>query len=190
MAEDKKAADVAMELAEDARESTWEYRSFTAEMFKGKFGWDLMHPFPAQSEEDKKIGDDLLEKVKEVLETYIDPYETDRSGEYNREALDKMAEIGLFGMKIPKEYGGLGLSVQNYARVLGMIGSYCGSTVTYLSAHQSIGVPEPGEDDHVGGTVRRRHLLDAQRRQVVVHERYGPEYHAYRGHGPYAGQDI
>ncbi|HQN01026.1 MAG TPA: acyl-CoA dehydrogenase family protein, partial [Candidatus Hydrogenedentes bacterium] len=143
MAEDKKAQDVAMELAEDARESKWEYRSFTAEMFRGNFGWDLMHPFPAQSAEDKAIGDALLEKVKEVLETYVDPYEIDRSGEYSREALDKLAELGLFGMKIPKEYGGLGLSVQNYARVLGMVGSYCGSTVTYLSAHQSIGVPEP-----------------------------------------------
>lgn len=143
MAEDKKAADVAMELAEDARDATWEYRSFTAEMFKGTFGWDLMHPFPVQSAEDKAIGDELLAKVKDVLETYVDPYVTDRDGEYNREALEKLAEIGLFGMKIPKEYGGLGLSVSNYARVLGMVGSYCGSTVTYLSAHQSIGVPEP-----------------------------------------------
>lgn len=143
MAEDTKAKDVAMDLAEEARESTWEYRSFTAEMFKGSFGWDLIHPFPEQSPEDKKIGDELLVKVKEVLETYVDPYEIDRTGEYPREALEKMAEIGLFGMKIPKKYGGLGLSVSNYARVLGFVGSYCGSTVTYLSAHQSIGVPEP-----------------------------------------------
>ncbi|NLN92943.1 MAG: DNA polymerase II [Candidatus Hydrogenedens sp.] len=143
MAEDTKAKDLAMDLAEDARESTWEYRSFTAEMFRGKFGWDLMHPFPTQTEEDKKIGDELLVKVKALMEEYIDPYEIDRTGEYSPEALDKMAELGLFGMKIPQEYGGLGLSISNYARVLGLVGSYCGSTVTYLSAHQSIGVPEP-----------------------------------------------
>ena len=143
MAEDTQAKDVAMEMAEDARDTTWEYRSFTAEMFKGKFGWDLLHPFPKQPEEDKKIGDEILAKVKEVLETHIDPYVIDRDGEYPREALDALAELGLFGMKIPKEYGGLGLSVSNYARVLGLVGSYCGSTVTYLSAHQSIGVPEP-----------------------------------------------
>ncbi len=143
MAEDTQAKDVAMEMAEDARETTWEYRSFTAEMFKGNFAWDLLHPFPVQSEEDKKIGDELLEKVKEVLDKHVDPFVIDRDGEYPREALDALAEIGLFGMKIPKEYGGLGLSVSNYSRVLGYIGSYCGSTVTYLSAHQSIGVPEP-----------------------------------------------
>lgn len=143
MAEDTKAKDIAMDLAEEAREAKWEYRSFTAEMFRGNFGWDLLHPFPAQSPEDKAIGDELLVKTKEVLEQYVDPFAIDRDGEYNREALDKMAEIGLFGMKIPKEYEGLGLSVSNYARILGLVGSYCGSTVTYLSAHQSIGVPEP-----------------------------------------------
>ncbi len=140
---DNKAKDAAMQLAEDARQADWESVSFTAEVFKGNFRWDLLHPFPAQSPEDEAIGDAYLEKVKAVLEKHVDPYKIDAQGEYPREALDAMAEIGLFGMKIPKEYGGLGLSITNYARVLGLIGSYCASTVTYLSAHQSIGVPQP-----------------------------------------------
>ncbi len=140
---DTKARDVAMELAEDARQAEWENVSFTAEVFKGSFRWDLVHPFPAQSPEDRKIGDDYLVKVREVLERHVDPYQIDEQGEYPVAALDAMAAIGLFGMKIPKEYGGLGFSITNYARVLGMIGSYCSNTVTYLSAHQSIGVPQP-----------------------------------------------
>jgi alkylation response protein AidB-like acyl-CoA dehydrogenase len=140
---DNKAKDVAMQLAEDARQAEWESVSFTAEVFKGNFRWDLIHPFPVQSPEDRKIGDDYLVKVREVLEKHVDPYKIDEQGEYPREALEAMAAIGLFGMKIPKEYGGLGFSVTNYARVLGLIGSYCSNTVTYLSAHQSIGVPQP-----------------------------------------------
>ncbi|HOC72693.1 MAG TPA: acyl-CoA dehydrogenase family protein, partial [Candidatus Hydrogenedentes bacterium] len=116
---------------------------FTAELFKGDFRWDLINPFPAQDAEDKKIGDAYIEKVKKVLEEHVDPYEIDRTGVYPREALKAMADIGLFGMKIPKEYDGLGLSISNYARVLGVVGSYCSNTVTYLSAHQSIGVPQP-----------------------------------------------
>ena len=140
---DNNAKDVAMQLAEDARQEDWESVSFTAEVFKGGFRWDLLHPFPAQAPEDKLIGDEYLEKVKAVLEEHIDPYKIDAEGEYPAEALDAMAAIGLFGMKIPKEYGGLGLSVTNYARVLGLVGSYCANTVTYLSAHQSIGVPQP-----------------------------------------------
>jgi len=110
---DNKAKDVAMQLAEDARQAEWESVSFTAEVFKGNFRWDLIHPFPVQSPEDRKIGDDYLVKVREVLEKHVDPYKIDEQGEYPREALEAMAAIGLFGMKIPKEYGGLGFSVTN-----------------------------------------------------------------------------
>ncbi|HOH50751.1 MAG TPA: acyl-CoA dehydrogenase family protein [Candidatus Hydrogenedentes bacterium] len=143
MAEENKDKDVAMQIAEDARQAEWDAVSFTAELFKGDFRWDLINPFPAQDAEDKKIGDEYIEKVKKVLEEHVDPYEIDRTGVYPREALKAMADIGLFGMKIPKEYDGLGLSISNYARVLGVVGSYCSNTVTYLSAHQSIGVPQP-----------------------------------------------
>ncbi len=142
MADDKQK-DVAMQMAEDARQAEWDAVSFTAEMFKGNFRWDLLSPFPAQDPEDKKIGDEYIEKVRAVLEQHVDPFKIDEEGEYPREALEALAAIGIFGMKIPKEYGGLGLSVTNYARVLGLVGSYCSNTVTYLSAHQSIGVPQP-----------------------------------------------
>src|SRR5512137_3177407 len=100
---DAKARDVAMELAEDARQAEWENISFTAELFKGSFRWDLVHPFPAQPAEDAAIGDAYLEKVRDVLEKHVDPYAIDEAGEYPRAALKAMADIGLFGMKIPKE---------------------------------------------------------------------------------------
>ena len=141
--EDNKAKDAAMELAEDARQTEWVAPSFTAEMFRGNFRWDLMHPYPEQDPKDKAEGDALMERTREVLEQYLDPIEVDRTGEYPKEVLEKLAEIGLFGMKIKKEYGGLGLSQTNYARMLSFIGSYCQNTVTWLSAHQSIGVPQP-----------------------------------------------
>ncbi len=160
--EDVAQKDAAMELAEDARDAEWEFESFTAEMFRGDFRWDLMHPFPTQSEEDKKIGDELIEKLRPVMEE-LDPFELDRLGDENHpENKDyedksynnplpesfrqKLADLGLFGMKIPKKYGGLGLSISNYARVLTFVGSYCSSTVAWLSAHQSIGVPQPLKD--------------------------------------------
>ena len=140
---DTKDKDVSMQLAEDARQAEWENVSFTAEVFKGSFRWDLLHPFPAQSADDKRIGDEYIEKIRPVIEKFVDPWKIDAEGEYPPEALDAMAAVGLFGMKIPKEYGGLGFSVTNYARVLGFLGSYCASTVAYVSAHQSIGVPQP-----------------------------------------------
>jgi len=65
--EDTKAKDAAMELAEEAREAEWKFPSFTAEMFRGNFRWDLMHPYPEQDPEDKKIGDELIEKTRAVM---------------------------------------------------------------------------------------------------------------------------
>ena len=143
MADQKSAKDQAMELAESARETEWKFPSFTAELFRGNFRWDLIHPYPRQDAEDKRIGDELIEKVRTVLEEHLDPIAVDETGEYPQSVLDELAKIGLFGMKIDQKYGGLGLSQWNYGRVLSFIGSYCQSTVTWVSAHQSIGVPQP-----------------------------------------------
>ncbi len=67
------------------------------------------------------------------------------------EVLDGLARLGAYGIKIPVEYGGLGLSQVSYNRALAIVASRCGSTGAFLSAHQSIGVPGPvmmfGTDD-------------------------------------------
>ena len=133
----------AMDLAEESREAEWTAPSFIAELFRGSFRWDLLHPFPLQDPEDKKIGDDLIVKAKQVLEEHLDPDKADREYQMPPELIKALGEAGFFGMKIAKEYGGLELSVTNYSRVVAFIGSYCQSTATWLSAHQSIGVPQP-----------------------------------------------
>ena len=143
MATQSSAKDQAMELAEAARETEWKFPSFTAEMFRGNFRWDLLHPYPEQDAADKQIGDELIAKIRVVLEENLDPIEVDRTGEYPMQVLEELAKIGVFGMKIAPEYGGLGLSQWNYGRVLSFMGSYCQNTVTWVSAHQSIGVPQP-----------------------------------------------
>lgn len=133
----------AMDLAEDSRETEWQFPSFVGELFQGRFRWDMLSPFPEQSDEDRRIGDDLIAQVKVVLERTLDPEQVDLTAQIPQAALDALAELGLFGLKIPKEYGGLGLSQTNYNRVCGFISTYCGSTGATLSAHQSIGVPQP-----------------------------------------------
>lgn len=133
----------AMEVAEDARETTWTHPSFAAQLFAGSFRADLLFPFPDQSPEDRKIGDEFLERLEAVLREKVDPETVDQTGELPPEALDALIELGCFGMKIPKEYGGLGLSQTNYNRACQLIASHCGSTAVWVSAHQSIGVPQP-----------------------------------------------
>lgn len=132
-----------LEFAEDARESEWKYPSFALKLFHGQIDWKLISPFPRQSDEDKKRGDEFISKLKEVLLKYINPDEVDRTGLISPEAYKALGEIGAFAIKIPKEYGGLGMSQVNYNRAIHFVASYCGSTAVLLSAHQSIGVPQP-----------------------------------------------
>ena len=132
-----------LELAEDSREHEWKYPSFVAELFQGRLRWDLILPFPVQSAEDKRIGDEFLKQLEIVLKEHIDPDEVDRTGDIPERAFKALADMGCFAMKIPKEYGGQGLSQANYNRAVHLAASYCSSTAVWLSAHQSIGVPQP-----------------------------------------------
>lgn len=138
-----KAKQAAMDLAEDSRQADWHHPSFVGELFKGSFRWDLIHPYPLQDDADKQIGDAVLRNLKECLKTHVDPVAVDRDQHLPQSAIDALAAGGYFGMKIPKKYGGLGLSVTNYARAMELVGSWCGTTAVWLSAHQSIGVPQP-----------------------------------------------
>lgn len=138
-----KEARASLEFAEDSRETEWVHPSFAAMLYQGQVKWDLMHPFPRQTDEDKRIGDEFIEKLQAYLEANYDADEVDRTGEIPDSVLKGLAELGCFAMKIPTQYNGLGLSQVNYNRALHLTGSYCGNLTALLSAHQSIGVPQP-----------------------------------------------
>ncbi|MBI2421877.1 MAG: acyl-CoA dehydrogenase family protein [Candidatus Hydrogenedentes bacterium] len=140
---DDKNKQESLDVAEDSRETEWQSPSFVAELFSGRFIWEHVHPFPLQSAEDRQIGDTYIEKLRGVLEKHIDPSEVDRTADLPQSAIAALAEAGVWGMKIPKEYGGLGFSQTNYSRVCAFISSYCASTSAWVTAHQSIGVPQP-----------------------------------------------
>src|ERR1051325_9965982 len=144
MAEQKtKGAIEAMEVAEASRETEWEKPSFVGDLFLGKLNVDLIHPFPEQPAADKAEADDFLNKMDRFLSENVDADAIDAKGEYDYSLFDGLNELGAWGMKIPKEYGGLGFSATNYNRAIGLVATWCGSTVAWLSAHQSIGVPQP-----------------------------------------------
>ena len=133
----------AMEVAEASRETEWEKPSFVGQLFLGNLNTDLIHPFPEQPAADKADADDFLVKLERFLAENVDADKIDEQGEYDYSLFDGFSELGAWGMKIPKEYGGLGFSATNYNRAIGLVATWCGSTVAWLSAHQSIGVPQP-----------------------------------------------
>jgi alkylation response protein AidB-like acyl-CoA dehydrogenase len=133
----------AMEVAEASRETEWEKPSFVGDLFLGKLNLDLIHPFPEQPAADKAEADDFLKKLERFLAENVDADKIDEDGEYDYSLFEGLNQLGAWGMKIPKEYGGLGFSSTNYNRAIGLVATWCGSTVAWLSAHQSIGVPQP-----------------------------------------------
>ena len=133
----------ALELAEASREGHWEYPTFAGALFMGQFPWNLIHPYPELPEDRDERGEAFLSDLERYLRESVDPDEIDRTGEIPAEVFRGLANLGAFGIKIPREYGGLGLSQQYYSRAAMLAGSYCANTAALLSAHQSIGVPQP-----------------------------------------------
>ncbi len=131
----------ARELAEASREKDWKQPSFLKELFLGNFRLDLMHPFPLHEAPRPEFAKFYREFV--ALLDRTDSVEMDRSGEYPEELLRDLSDLGAFGMKIPKVYGGLGFSNAEYQAVMEYVGRVDGNVSALLSAHQSIGVPNP-----------------------------------------------
>ena len=130
------------QVAEHARETEWEGRTFLREIFLGKLLLPLIHPFPMAKEERPEFTR-FYHEMETFLREQVDSAAIDQLGEYPEHVIDGLRKLGAFGMKIPTEYGGLGFTVSEYCQVMQLIGSADNNVSALLSAHQSIGVPQP-----------------------------------------------
>ena len=131
----------ALEVAEAARDEMKE-KSLAGGLFVGELNLKNARPFPHQSIADRADGATYLKQFLNIMQR-VDVDEIDRTGEIPDWALKEMANIKSFALKIPKEYDGRGLSQMNYAKGAIVSGVFCGNIAALLSAHQSIGVPQP-----------------------------------------------
>ncbi len=141
--ERKISAEEAREVAEAAREQEWSQPSFVRELFLGSLRMDLVDPFPEQDPAEELRARPFLDALEQFLREKVDSDKIDREGEIPDEVIDGLRRLGAFGIKIPREYGGLGLSQLSYMRAIQLVSSIDGSLTALLSAHQSIGVPQP-----------------------------------------------
>src|SRR4051812_17528378 len=107
MSEGKRAA---LELAEASRDPLDDRGSFASNLFVGRYDFERIFPFAEQSAEDRAKGEEFLANLKKYLHDNVDADEIDRTGDIPQKNIDDLFEMGAFGIKIPKEYGGLGLS--------------------------------------------------------------------------------
>jgi alkylation response protein AidB-like acyl-CoA dehydrogenase len=129
-------------LAEASRQTEWDRPSFAKGLYLGRFDVSLIHPHPRGAAEDVERGEAFLATLRGVCEK-LDGERIEREDRVPDEYLAALSEIGVFGMKIPQEYGGLGLTMAYYGKALMLLGSVHASIGALVSAHQSIGVPEP-----------------------------------------------
>jgi len=130
-------------VAEASRETSWEAPSFVRELFLGRLVLDLIHPFPEPEADEQQRAKPFLSALEHFLREEVDAEEIERDAKIPQRLIDRLRALGAFGIKIPREYGGLGLSQYSYGRAMAMVGTVNGSLVALLSAHQSIGVPQP-----------------------------------------------
>src|SRR2546430_4098702 len=141
--ERKVSADEAREVAEAAREQEWAAPSFVRDLFLGRLRLDLVHPYPEQDAEEIRRAQPFLDKLERFLREQVDSDRIDREGEIPEAVIQGLRDLGAFGIKIPREYGGLGLSQLSYMKAIELVSSIDGSGTALLSAHQSIRVPPP-----------------------------------------------
>src|SRR6266487_2569199 len=155
----------ALELAEASRDPLDERGSFASNLFIGRYDFDRIFPWPEQSAEDREAGKEFLTNLEKYLRENVDADEVDRTGEIPQKNIDELFALGAFGVKIPKQYEGLGLSQVNYGRAAMLLGSWDENLTALVSAHQSIGVPQPllllGTDEQ-----KKKYLPRVARREI------------------------
>ncbi len=115
-------------------------QSFMKAAFHGVIPEDLVMPYPEMASEERETVSMVLETLRRFGEERIDSARIDREHRIPDELLGELKEMGLFGLLIPEEHGGLGLSNTAYARVMQEVAAIDGSLAVTLGAHQSIGL--------------------------------------------------
>lgn len=128
-------------LAEEQRDKR-KINTFLADIFRGKPSFEKIK-FVDQSDDEKEKEGKLLSEIREFLLKETDPEEMIQKKEIPRELLERMAELGLFALKVPKELGGKGLSQSSFNKVIGLVTSYSGPIPLVISADSSIGCKYP-----------------------------------------------
>src|SRR5437762_1567266 len=112
--------------------------SFGKSLFFGDILEDQLFPYPGMPRDQAELVAPICETIDRYM-AGIDTRKLDREGEFPAELLQSLKEMGLFGLIVPEEHGGLGLSNSGYARVMQQVASWDASIAVTLGAHSSIG---------------------------------------------------
>ncbi len=110
-------------------------------LFLGKLVSDSLHPFPSLDSEEGESLQMILKSVNKFMQGREKDFrDYDRDSYQPEDFIQSLKELGLFGIIIPEEFDGFGLSSKSYARILEEVSAYDGGTSLTIGAHSSIGL--------------------------------------------------
>lgn len=110
-------------------------------LFHGNILEEHLFPYPNVKAEEVETLQMVLSSIDKFMARKEKEFRSfDVEGEQSAEYLDGLRELGLFGLIIPEEYGGVGLSTTGYSRVIQQTSRYDRSTSLTIGAHSSIGM--------------------------------------------------
>lgn len=121
-----------------ANESSKEIQSIVANMFYGEVQEEEVFPYPHLTEAQIEMAKAMVDAIDKFAPN-IDSPKFDKEAKIPKEVVDGLAALGLCGLAVGEEHGGLGLDTTLYARVFSQVAGIDGSVATMLGAHQSIG---------------------------------------------------
>lgn len=123
----------------DENQETQELDSVVGGLFYGEVDERALFPFPRFNDDQVEMAKAMVDAVDKFAQDNIDAEKFDEAAELPEEVIQGLAALGLCGLAVPEELGGMGLDYSLYSRVFGQIAAIDGSTATMLGAHQSIG---------------------------------------------------
>ena len=113
---------------------------FAKSLFFGRFRGDLLFPFSVLPPDQRQKSDEAAAKVRAFADAHIDAVTIDRESRIPDEVVRGLGDLGVLGMTIPTEFGGLGFNQQMYLKTMEVLGGHDASVAVFVNAHQSIGL--------------------------------------------------
>lgn len=115
------------------------FDSVVGNLFFGEIEEQNIFPFPSFTPEQKEVAKEFINGFNKFAQEKLDSKKIDEEGVIPPEIYKGLAELGLYGMGVPEEFGGLNLDYTLYCRIFAQVCEYDGSLAVMLGAHQAIG---------------------------------------------------
>lgn len=119
--------------------SSGQKQSVVGSLFFGEVDESLVFPFPHFSDEQVEMAKEMTNAIDQFAKDNINSEKLDHEAKMPEEIIKGLSELGLMGLGVPEDFGGLGLDYSLYCRIFAQVASYDGAVATMIGAHQSIG---------------------------------------------------